>query len=417
MDGRIAALRQSIESKNEELLKLEDPEAIKKLGEQLVLDDAQLAQLLEVQGMKATALKRQEDFKTPVGAVPFSGAQPESSGDRRAIERSTKTLGELFLDTPDVKAFMERKLGHSKVQFGSSPAFHTEHGLKALVTGAGATSGGAFINEDRRPIFDPGTFYQELRLTDLVTRLDTTSPTIEYVRQGAHTNAAASVAEATATTGSSGEKPESTMVFERVSEAMSTIAHWMAATRQVLDDAPQIRGIIDNFLRYGLREELEAQIISGNSVGDDLTGVLNQAGTTAQAFDTDVLTTLRKAKTKVRMTGRATPTAYVMNPEDWQAVDLLKDNEGRYYYGGPAVVGQPRIWGLPVVEVENMPVGTAVVADWRLAVLWDRMQTQIFVSDSHDNFFTRNLIAILAEMRCGFGLIRPAAFVEIDLTA
>ena len=37
-------------------------------------------------------------------------------------------------------------------------------------------------------------------------------------------------------------------------------------------------------------------------------------------------------------------------------------------------------------------------------------------TDSHSDFFVKNLIAILAEMRAAFGVIRPAAFVTIDLT-
>jgi HK97 family phage major capsid protein len=64
-----------------------------------------------------------------------------------------------------------------------------------------------------------------------------------------------------------------------------------------------------------------------------------------------------------------------------------------------------------------MTEGYAVVADWRMAVLWDRMQTAITMSNSHSDFFVRNLVAILAEMRAAFGVIRPAAFVIADLTA
>jgi hypothetical protein len=50
-------------------------------------------------------------------------------------------------------------------------------------------------------------------------------------------------------------------------------------------------------------------------------------------------------------------------------------------------------------------------------VLWDREQASITISDSHANFFIRNMVAILAEMRAAFGVIQPNAFVEIDLTA
>ena len=109
-------------------------------------------------------------------------------------------------------------------------------------------------------------------------------------------------------------------------------------------------------------------------------------------------------------------TAYVLHPTDWETLDLTQDAEDRYYFGGPMVMGTPRVWGLPVVESEAIAQGVAIVADWRFAVLWDRMQASISVSNSHSDFFIRNLVAILAELRAAFGVIRPKAFVSIDLT-
>jgi HK97 family phage major capsid protein len=75
------------------------------------------------------------------------------------------------------------------------------------------------------------------------------------------------------------------------------------------------------------------------------------------------------------------------------------------------------LWGVPVVQSFFQPQGTAWLANWRKAVLWDREAATISVSDSHSDFFIRNMVAILAEMRAAFGIIRPSAFVEVDLAA
>lgn len=158
-------------------------------------------------------------------------------------------------------------------------------------------------------------------------------------------------------------------------------------------------------------------MISGSGVGENFTGVLETSGTGSQAWDTNFLTTTRKARTKVKLAGRATANGYVLHPLDWQAADLLQDNEARYYFGGPSVLGTPRLWGLPVIESEAMTQGTGVVADWRFAYLWLREQARILVSDSHADFFTRNIVAVLAEERAAFGIVRPLAFVEIDVAA
>ena len=75
------------------------------------------------------------------------------------------------------------------------------------------------------------------------------------------------------------------------------------------------------------------------------------------------------------------------------------------------------MWGLPVIESEFVPEGTAFVGDFRQMVIWDREETTIRATDSHSDFFIRNMVAILGELRAAFGVLRPAAIVEIDLTA
>lgn len=285
--------------------------------------------------------------------------------------------------------------------------------VKTLITSADG-SGGAFVTPDRTSIVD-ASYQRPLTILSLITRGTTTSDLVEYVRQGTPTNAAAPVAEATNL--STGTKPESAMAFSVIQEAVKTIAHWIPVTRRILSDVKQIKMYIETFLRYGIQEELEDQMLTGSGVGENFTGILNVSGTQAQAFDTDLLTTTRKARTKVILGGRAKPTAYVMNPLDWELFDLLKDSEARYYFGGPLAIGTPRLWGVPVVESEGITQGTSVLGDWKYAALWDREQTQIYFSDSHADFFIKNLIAFLAEGRYAFGVIRPSAFVEIDLTA
>jgi len=352
---------------------------------------------------------------------------PHPRGGDGAQLKPFKSLGELIVGDENFSQWLKQweggrfpsgksQIQSPRVDIGACLPPRMEDALKTLITGAGSTSAGPLVFPDFKPLQD--VFYaRPLTVRDIITVGETGSDTVEYVRITGVTNAAAPTAEATATTGASGEKPESAMAMARITESVKTIPHWIPATNRALADAPQLRTIIDNFLRYGIEEELEDQILTGNAAGENFDGVLHVAGTTPQAFDTNIFTTTRKGRTKVRTVGRARPTAYVMNPLDWEKVDLAQDNEARYYYGGPMNPGNPRLWGLPVVESEGMTEGTCVVADWKLAILWDRMQTAISMSNSHADFFIRNLIAILAEMRAAFGVIRPAAFVICDLTA
>jgi HK97 family phage major capsid protein len=208
----------------------------------------------------------------------------------------------------------------------------------------------------------------------------------------------------------------SDLQYEQVTTAVKNIGHWIPATSNALADAGQMRTLIDGFLLYGLEQRADYQIVNGNGAGQNLTGIAHTTGVQAQAYDTNVFTTLRKARTKVRIIGRETPTAYLLSPLDWESIDLATDNDARYFYGGPSVLGTPRLWGLPVAESESVPDGTAYVGNFRQVVFWDRQQGTIQTSNSHADFFIKRLIAILADMRGALGILKPQALVAADLT-
>jgi HK97 family phage major capsid protein len=341
------------------------------------------------------------------------------------------SIGETFVKSAEYAALLASA---PNGQFGQKQRVQSmPAGYKTLVTGLSDTSAGAFVTNDYRGLqVMTDAFQRPLRLRDVVTNGTTTSDTVEYVRMTSITNNAAPVAEATSSAAPTapesagalvnvaggGYKPESALAAAKVTTPVRTIAHWIPVTKRALSDAAQIRTLIDAFLRYGLEEELEDQMISGDGTGENFDGLGNVSGVQAQAWDTNALTTTRKAKTKVRTVGRSVANAYLLNPADLETIDLLQDNEARFYFGGPSGSGSAgTLWGVPVIETEAVTAGTGYVGDFRKAILWDREQASISVTDSHADFFVRNLVAILAEMRAAFGIIQPNAFVEIDLTA
>lgn len=396
-------------------------ESIKKLNKEIEEADKEAAEL------KAVAdIRNGNDARRKSAMTPALNGIPHQGGDGGRQNGAFKTIGEVVLADPEMATFLKSfEGGRNLSRKFDSPGVDVPDflglrksgqwdAMKALLTGESATSAGALVFPDFKPIVDR-SYERPLTVRDIITIGETSGDAVEYVRVTSATNNAAPVAEATASDDGTGEKPESELALLRVTETVKTIAHWIPATNRALSDAGQLRTLIDSFLRYGLEEEVEDQILTGSGTGEDFTGVLNTPNTGTQVFATDRLVTTRKARTKVRTEGRARPTAYVMHPLDWEAIDLLKDNEGRYYYGGPARLGTPVLWGLPVVESEGMTQGKTVVADWKLAILWDRMQTMISMSNSHADFFVKNLVAILAELRAAFGVIRPSAFIETDL--
>lgn len=336
-----------------------------------------------------------------------------------------QTLGERFTSAKSWQDWLKAyggRIPDSAKGLSSPPVDVTNFGLfrKDLITGSDSTSAGAFVVPDQTGIYEPLGRYP-LTLRDLISVRTTTSDTVEYVRQVTQVTQAAPVPEANVTdyTGYPGEvegrKPEGSMSFERVSESVKTIAVWIPATKRALSDASQLRGLIDQELRDDLAEELENQILNGNGIGENFTGLANTANTLVQPFVTDILVTTRKAITNLLKNGKQRPTAWLMNPEDWETIELLKDSEDRFRWGGPLARGPMTLWGVPVVQSFFQTPGTAWLGNWSKAVLWDREQASISVSDSHSDFFIRNMVAILAEMRAAFGVIRPSAFVEVEL--
>ncbi|MDZ7883938.1 MAG: phage major capsid protein [Mycobacterium sp.] len=160
----------------------------------------------------------------------------------------------------------------------------------------------------------------------------------------------------------------------------------------------------------------------GQHTGEDLTGVLTIAGTTAVPFATDVPTTLRKAITALQVKGE-TPNAWVLNPADAEAIDLAKEGTGGIGYlnqGGytNGLAGTNNVFGEGITRVvsNSVPAGTAVLADWTKVRLEVREDVRLDIDTSGDNFAI-NAATFRAETRVGVAHLRPSAFAIVDLTA
>ncbi len=392
-----------------------------------------VAGILDEAGKLKAQIKAAEGEEELRKAIKDLGADFDmAAGDQKGTPASNGkggTIGEQFVNSEAWQGWYKQVAPSGRIPDSAkglvSPAVEFKSlffGQKALITGDSVTSAGAFVQTDYTGIYEP-LGRQPLTLRGMISSRRTTSDLVSFVRQTSIVQAATPTAEANVTTYSgatgevSGEKPEGSMAFEAVTEAVKTIPVWIPATKRALSDASQIRGIIDQELMADLEEELEDQIVNGDGTGENFTGILHTSGILSQAWDTDILTTIRKARTTLQTTGRVTPTALLLNPVDAEAIDLLKDNQGRYYYGGPAEGGVQRVWRVPVVESETIAEGTGLMGDFRKAVMWDREQASLQVSDSHEDFFIRNMVAFLAEMRAAFGLIRTTAFITIDLAS
>lgn len=316
--------------------------------------------------------------------------------DRPEVEQS---IGERFVADEAVKKFMAERTGTAKVRF------------KNVVTSA-AASGGVLVQPMRLPGILP---IPERRLTvrDLITPGRTTSNSIEYVRELVFTNSAAVVSETV-------QKPESNITFEETSTPVRTIAHWIPASKQIMDDAAQLQSYIDGRMRYGLAYAEELQLLKGPGTGQSLEGLVTAATAYAAPIDPagteQAIDVLRLAMLQVFL-AEFPPTGIVLSPLNWAEIELMKDTTGQYLWANPrGALVQPGMWGLPIVETQAMDENEFLVGAFRLgAQIFDREDANVQISTEDRDNFIKNMVTIRAEERLALAIYRPQAFVTGDL--
>jgi HK97 family phage major capsid protein len=247
-------------------------------------------------------------------------------------------------------------------------------------------------------------------VSDLLAQGTTDGPTIYYMKETTATNAAATVAEGAA-------KPESTLVFDAVTDSLKKIATWLPVSDEMLDDVPQIRSYIDQRLRFFVEQQEEAQLLNGDGTGTNLTGLRNRSGlATDVARGTDSnADAIFKQIMAIQTTAFVMPDAVIVHPTNWQAIALSKDSNGAYLGSGPfnsPLV--PRLWGLPVVVTTAITAGVALVGAFKMgAQVFRKGGISVDVSNSHSDYFIKNLTAIRAEERVALAVYRPGAFGEV----
>lgn len=218
-----------------------------------------------------------------------------------------------------------------------------------------------------------------------------------------------------------GKKPQTSIIFDDEVTSIITIAHWIAAHRQTLEDAPQLQGYINTRLLFGLEMALEDQAMYGTGTSTTLLGIFNHPGVQNQGTRTGndpngnpwtQIDWVRKALTKA-MVAEYPVNGILVNPLDWEAIELAKDSQGRYLWMSVTDNGVRRLFGIPASVTTAIRAGQFLTGAFGLgATLFDRQQANIRISDSHEDFFVRNALAILAELRVGLALTRPEAFVK-----
>lgn len=357
------------------------------------------AQKTEIQQNGEVSKKLQSDLTTVQDELKTAGT--------RLFDIEQKLAGGAVDDPSTKKSFAAQTAEDLKKSWDGKSSGKVDVKSFDKQLGSGAASAGALIQPQVNPgILMPGL--RRLTIRDLLAQGRISSNSLEYVRENVFTNSAAPVAEGNL-------KPESNLTFTKETANVKTIAHWIQASRQVMDDAPMLESYVNNRLLFGLALVEEGQLLNGDGTGDNLTGL----NTVATAYDTALNAT---GDTRADQIAHAIfqtsesefeASGIILNPRDWHAIALLKDAEGRYIFGGPAAFAAKVMWGLPVVATKAQALGTFTVGGFDLASqVWDRMDATVEISREDRDNFVKNMLTILCEERLALAHYRTSAIIK-----
>lgn len=387
------------------------------------------------------AIKVELDVKRIAGDIKSDDRHDSSgvelpNGFQGVHVHQQKSVGEQFVESKGYKdAIARAKAAGGIPQDFSTGAIPLEgfngipgiEGKGTLLEGAsapGAGSGGGLLPA---PQVVPGvveTQFQRLTVADLIPQATTNTNTVRYMVEGTATSGAAGVAEGDA-------KPESTLGIGTTDEPVKKIATSLTVSDEMLEDAAQTQGYINGRLSLFVKIKEENSLVAGGGT-NDLVGITGRQGVTTWGRGTadSNAEAIFKAMNGQRGSALLEPSAILMNPANWQTTRLAKDSAGQFYGGGPFMgqygnngqVGNSSqvsgaldyLWGKPVVVTTAIGAGTALVGAFDTASqIFRRSGVTVEASNSHDDYFTKNLVAIRAEERLALAVYRPAAFTLV----
>jgi HK97 family phage major capsid protein len=356
-------------------------------------------------------MSRQKSMQSQIDAIDtrVQGVVPHSGfgGIKSPFDRLRNDDG--------FNAFRKSRFGNFEIKLDEA---ETKQLLsKTLITDAavGASTSGV-LGIDRVPGI-VSEARQRLFMRNVLAARPTDKSQVDFVK------VSSPMAYGSPQTSEGAAKWENSVTFTTQSEAIRTLASWIPASKQVLDDMEELLNYLTVALPYYVNLCEEYEILSGDGSAAHYHGLTHQA----TVFNSALLS-LSKGWNKIDYIARAIeqtqiaselqPTFVVLNPADFWDIRCTKDSYGRYIYGDPQTIGSVKIFDLDPVVTNCMTAGFFLVGSGapEAAELRDREGMRVEIATQHEDYFVKNLVAIRAERRACLVVKRPGSFIYSSLS-
>jgi len=328
-------------------------------------------------------------------------------------DEPAKTLGQALYESKAFQSFINEGQKNITSEIKWSPLVEK----KTLLTETGYPP--AVVRDD---LIVPTATRNPNSVIDLFDVIQTDQYQYKYLEETTFTNNGAEVAEGSAF-------GESALAFTEQTENIRKFGVSIPVTEELLADVSAVQGYLDSRLRTQLNLRLDSQLLNGNGTAPNIRGILNKSG--INTFDYSSFSgnlkrigQIYQAITEIRKDAFVEPDAILMHPSDWY--DVVTEVNAVTTSGAlqPLFVGagmmngapQASIWGVPVVPTTAISAGTALVGAFgggQAVHIVSRSGIEVSMSDSHDDFFTKDKVMMKASLRLGFPIYRATAFCSI----
>lgn len=364
----------------------------------------------------ASQIREEEKYNSQlddINAEYKAGAEVQTVAIHDEPKAPAKTLGQKLMETEAFQKFLNNGAKNITSKVDYNPLMER----KTLLTETGYPP--SVIRDD---LIVPTALRNPNTVIDLFDVINTDQYQYKYLEETTFTNNAAEASEGSAF-------GESALAFTERTENIRKFGVSIPVTEELLADVSAVQGYLDSRLRTMLQLRLDSELLNGDGSAPNITGILNKTGINTFDYSSFAgnlkrIGQIYQAITEIRKDAFVEPDAIIMHPSDWYDV-VTEVNAvttsgalNPLFVGAGMMNGAPTasIWGVPVVPTTAISAGTALVGSFgggQAVHVVSRAGMEVAMSDSHDDFFTKDKVMMKASLRLGFPIYRATAFCSI----